>query len=52
MGEAGSALDDVLTIACGSGALRLTRLQKAGGKPMSAADFVRGTPVPATTRLG
>ena len=52
MGEAGSALDDVLTIACGSGAVRLTRLQKAGGKPMSAADFVRGTPVPATTRLG
>ncbi|MCA1416814.1 methionyl-tRNA formyltransferase, partial [Bradyrhizobium sp. NBAIM20] len=52
MGEAGSALDDVLTIACGSGAVRLTRLQKAGGKPMSAADFKRGTPVPATTRLG
>ena len=39
-------------VACGSGAVRLTRLQKAGGKPMSAADFVRGTPVPATTRLG
>lgn len=52
MGEAGAALDDALTIACGSGAVRLTRLQKAGGKPMSAADFVRGTPVPATTRLG
>lgn len=52
LGEAGVALDDALTIACGSGAVRLTRLQKAGGKPMSAADFVRGTPVPATTRLG
>ncbi|MDH0613034.1 MULTISPECIES: methionyl-tRNA formyltransferase [unclassified Agrobacterium] len=52
MGEAGAALDDALTIACGSGAVRLTRLQKAGGKPMSAADFVRGTPVPTTTRLG
>lgn len=52
MGEAGAALDDALTIACGSGAVRLIRLQKAGGKPMSAADFVRGTPVPPTTRLG
>ncbi len=52
LGEAGAALDDALTIACGSGAVRLTRLQKAGGKPMSANDFVRGTPVPATTRLG
>ena len=52
MGEAGAALDDALTIACGSGAVRLTRLQKAGGKPMSAADFVRGTPVPTATRLG
>lgn len=52
MGEAGSALDDTLTIACGSGAVRLVRLQKAGGKPMLASDFLRGTPVPVGTRLG
>jgi len=51
MGEAGSVLDDQLTIACGSGAVRLTKLQKAGGKPMLAADFLRGTPVPVGTRL-
>lgn len=51
MGEAGSALDDALTVACGSGAVRLVRLQKAGGKPMSASDFLRGTPVSAGTRL-
>jgi len=51
MGEAGSVLDDQLTIACGSGAVRLTKLQKAGGKPMLAADFLRGTPVSVGTRL-
>ncbi|MGV0879342.1 methionyl-tRNA formyltransferase [Martelella sp. FLE1502] len=38
-----------LTIACGNGAVRLLRLQKAGGKPLSAEDFLRGTPLlPAT----
>lgn len=42
---AGAVLDDHLTIACGSGAVRLTRLQKAGGKPLDAADFLRGTPI-------
>lgn len=51
MGEAGSVLDDQLTIACASGAVRLLKLQKAGGKPMLAADFLRGTPVPIGTRL-
>ena len=51
MGETGSVLDDRLTIACASGAVRLKKLQKAGGKPMLAADFLRGTPVPVGTRL-
>ncbi|MGN8152867.1 methionyl-tRNA formyltransferase [Agrobacterium sp. 22094] len=51
MGEAGSVLDDQLTIACASGAVRLLKLQKAGGKPMLAADFLRGTPVAIVTRL-
>lgn len=41
----GTVLDDALTIACGEGAVRLLRLQKAGGKPLSAQDFLRGTPV-------
>ncbi|WP_137129851.1 methionyl-tRNA formyltransferase [Rhizobium sp. FY34] len=50
-GEPGTVLDDQLTIACGAGALRLTRLQKAGGKPLAAVDFLRGTPLPAGTRL-
>ncbi|MDK4731645.1 methionyl-tRNA formyltransferase [Rhizobium sp. CNPSo 3490] len=50
-GDAGELLTDDLVIACASGALRLTRLQKAGGKPLAAADFLRGTPLGAGTRL-
>jgi methionyl-tRNA formyltransferase len=50
-GEAGTLLDDQLTIACSTGAVRLTRLQKAGGKPLAAVDFLRGTALPAGTRL-
>jgi methionyl-tRNA formyltransferase len=42
-GQPGKVLDDALTIACGEGAIRLIRLQKAGGKPLSAEDFLRGT---------
>jgi len=49
---AGTVLDDRLTIACGKGAVRLVRLQKAGGKPLDAADFLRGTPVSAGEVLG
>ncbi|WP_429811055.1 methionyl-tRNA formyltransferase [Ensifer sp. B1-9] len=51
-GEPGTVLDDNLTIACGEGAVRLTRLQRAGGKALGAADFLRGTPVAAGTRVG
>ncbi|MBB4506197.1 methionyl-tRNA formyltransferase [Rhizobium leguminosarum] len=50
-GVAGQLLTDDLAVACGSGAVRLTRLQKAGGKPLAAADFLRGTPLAAGTRL-
>jgi methionyl-tRNA formyltransferase len=41
-GAAGEAIDDKLTIACGDGALKLTRLQRAGRAPMSAEDLLRG----------
>ena len=34
--------DDGITVACGQGALRLTTLQRAGGKRLAAADFLRG----------
>ncbi len=43
----GTTLDDALRIACGEGALRLTRVQRAGKPPMEAAEFLRGTPVAA-----
>ncbi len=31
-----------VVVACGQGALRLTELQRAGGKRLAAADFLRG----------
>lgn len=51
-GPAGTMLDDHLTIACGEGAVRPTRLQRAGGKALGLADFLRGTPVAVGTRIG
>ena len=47
----GTVIDDHLTIACGSDALRLTRLQRPGRAPLDAADFLRGCKIPAGTRL-
>ncbi len=38
----GTVLEDRLTIACGSGAVRLVELQKAGKQPMGAETFLRG----------
>jgi methionyl-tRNA formyltransferase len=40
-----------IVVACGSGALRLTELQRAGGKRLPVADFLRGFPVAAGTSL-
>ncbi|RAX39571.1 methionyl-tRNA formyltransferase [Rhizobium tropici] len=50
-GASGQVLTDDLVIACASGAVRLTKLQKAGGKPLAAADFLRGTPIAPGTVL-
>lgn len=50
-GAPGETLDDQLTVACGSGAVRLTRLQRAGGAPMEATAFLRGRPVAAGVTL-
>jgi methionyl-tRNA formyltransferase len=44
-GEPGRVLDDKLTIACGRGAVRLFQLQRAGSKPLSADEFLRGAPI-------
>jgi methionyl-tRNA formyltransferase len=48
----GTVLDDRLTIACADGAVRIVELQKAGGKPMRAEDFLRGVKIKAGSRLG
>jgi methionyl-tRNA formyltransferase len=48
----GTVLDNALTVACGQGALRLTRVQAPGRAAMDAAAFLRGRPVPAGTVLG
>lgn len=37
-----SVNDAGVTVACGEGAVRLTRLQRAGGRPLAARDFLRG----------
>jgi methionyl-tRNA formyltransferase len=50
-GTPGEVLDDRLTIACGDGAIRIIELQRAGKAPMKAADFLRGTPLKASTRF-
>ncbi len=47
-GAPGAVLDDHLTIACGEGAVRLTEVQRAGKRLMSAEEFLRGV----TLRLG
>ena len=41
-GQILSANGDGVTVACGEGTLRLTTLQRAGGKRLAAADFLRG----------
>jgi len=50
-GAPGTVLDAALTVACGSGALRLTRLQRPGRAPMEADALLRGFAIPAGTRL-
>lgn len=50
-GAPGEVLDDALTIACGQGAVRISRLQRAGRAAQDANAFLRGMAVPAGTRL-
>jgi methionyl-tRNA formyltransferase len=51
-GALGTLIDASLTVACGSGAVRLLNLQRAGKSPLAAADFLRGTPLSAGAILG
>jgi len=50
-GPAGTALDDALLIACGTGAIRPTLIQRSGKPIMSAAELLRGKPIAAGTSL-
>lgn len=50
-GAPGEVLADALTIACGSGAIQVLRLQKAGRGPQETAEFLRGMALPKGTRL-
>lgn len=50
-GSPGEVLDGDLLVACGTGALRLVDLQRAGRGAMDAATFTNGFPVPKGTRL-
>lgn len=51
-GMPGTLLDDRLTVACGDGALRLVRLQRAGKSAMTADELQRGFSLSKDSRLG
>ena len=51
-GRPGQVLAPPLVVACGDGALALTRVQRAGRAPMRAEDLLRGCAVPPGSMLG
>ncbi|MBO9499503.1 MAG: methionyl-tRNA formyltransferase, partial [Novosphingobium sp.] len=48
-GYPATVLDERLTIACGHGAIRPLRIQRAGKPAMDTADLLRGKPIPPGT---
>jgi methionyl-tRNA formyltransferase len=50
-GSPGEVIDDRLTVACADGAVRLTDLQRAGGRPVTAEEFLRGLKMEKGTEL-
>jgi methionyl-tRNA formyltransferase len=50
-GKPGTLLDDELTVACGDGALRLIKVQRAGKSAMSAAELLKGFALLRGTQL-
>lgn len=51
-GQILSVSDEGVVVACGNGALRITELQRPGGKRLKAADFLRGHALQAGQILG
>ncbi|HJS10691.1 methionyl-tRNA formyltransferase [Sphingopyxis sp.] len=47
----GVTLDEALTVACNPGAIRATRVQRAGKPAMDAGELLRGRAIPRGTRL-
>jgi len=47
----GCVIDDALTIACASGAVRPTLVQRAGRGVMTSTELLRGFPIPSGTQL-
>lgn len=52
IGNPGQVLDGQMTIACGSGAVRLLRVQSPGKPAMAANEWLRGNPLMAGSILG
>lgn len=50
-GAPGAILDDRLTVACGEGSVRVLEVQRAGGRPLTASEFLRGAKLVAGDRL-
>ena len=50
-GAPGEVIDDDLTVACGEGALKLKRVQRAGSKVMAADELLKGFALPPGTKL-
>jgi methionyl-tRNA formyltransferase len=50
-GAAGTVLDEELAIACATGSILPTLVQRAGRAPMSPRELLRGFPIPVGTRL-
>jgi methionyl-tRNA formyltransferase len=50
-GDDGLVVDDILTIACATDAIRPTLIQRAGKPAMPTADLLRGKPIPPGTIL-
>lgn len=51
-GAPGVVLDEAPSVACGQGAVRLLRLQRAGRAAQDAGEFLRGMALPRGTQLG
>lgn len=49
--EPGMLLDDEGTVACAEGAVKLLQVQRAGGRPVSGAEFLRGARLAAGSKL-